>query len=979
MKREEEIKGRLAELVSKYKNLQITGRLDELSEATIKAVFIEPLFEFLGWNMKNTEEVSREEKVSHGRADYAFKISNVIKFFVEAKGADRPLDAKEIEQAINYAYHKSVPWAVLTNFGQLKIYNTEWVGKRFEENRFLEFTVDEYIDRFDELKMLGRESMVLGELDRYAERVGKKLKRKPVTTAIFENFLRWQKLLSRNIAEHDVINRLEKEEIAEGVQRLLNRFIFIRTCEDRSMENEILRGALRQWKLEKKKPLIRYLSDIFYDLNLVYDSDLFSPHFAGEVHVDNEIMEKVINELYESEDGTKWHFSDIDADVLGSIYEKYLATITSESGSVLTRESKRKEMGIFYTPTFIVDYIVKNTLGEVLSSLKYVRDIEKVRILDPACGSGSFLIKAYEILYECYRKLNTGDNELLLDDKLSQYSLNILTKNLYGVDLDKKAVEITQLNLLIRAARRRGRLPPLSGNIVRGNSLISGEPEELEEYFGKRWREKHPLNWEEKFPKVMEEGGFDVIIGNPPYVRIQSLDEDEVEYFNDKYKSATKNYDIYVLFVERGLSLLKRGGVLGYILPSKFFNADYGKGLRKVIAGGKFLYKIVNFKDFQVFDGATTYTCLLFLKKEKNAGFYYFEIGNRENFGHIKEIKDSFLIKKKQIQPLKDEVWNFSIGHEGVLIDGLKNIEIKLGDISKNIFQGLVTGADKIYFVDLIEEKARTSVVKNHFDGREYTIEKSILKKIIKGKEIGRWKIMWNRTLIVYPYLVRDGSARLIEMEELKKNYPGAYGYFSKYQKELKKRERNRFKNETNWHQFGRLQNIEKFEQPKIITQVLASRNSFTFDEEGEYYFVGGGNAGGYGIVLKEEFRNDYHFILSLLNSRLLEFYLKRISTPFRGGFFSYGKRFIERFPIILPPKSEREKIAKIALKQLDIGKFLVEKSGKETGEKKELEHEMVRLDEEIDKLVYEIYQISSNEVKIIEEETLKSAKGVDA
>jgi len=288
----------------------------------------------------------------------------------------------------------------------------------------------------------------------------------------------------------------------------------------------------------------------------------------------------------------------------------------------------------------------------------------------------------------------------------------------------------------------------------------------------------------------------------------------------------------------------------------------------------------------------------------------------------------------------------------------------------------LVTGADKIYFVDLIEEKARTSVVKNHFDGREYTIEKSILKKIIKGKEIGRWKIMWNRTLIVYPYLVRDGSARLIEMEELKKNYPGAYGYFSKYQKELKKRERNRFKNETNWHQFGRLQNIEKFEQPKIITQVLASRNSFTFDEEGEYYFVGGGNAGGYGIVLKEEFRNDYHFILSLLNSRLLEFYLKRISTPFRGGFFSYGKRFIERFPIILPPKSEREKIAKIALKQLDIGKFLVEKSGKETGEKKELEHEMERLDEEIDKLVYEIYQISSNEVKIIEEETLKSAKG---
>ena len=173
---------------------------------------------------------------------------------------------------------------------------------------------------------------------------------------------------------------------------------------------------------------------------------------------------------------------------------------------------------------------------------------------------------------------------------------------------------------------------------------------------------------------------------------------------------------------------------------------------------------------------------------------------------------------------------------------------------------------------------------------------------------------------------------------------------------------------ETNWYRFRRARSPEQFENPKIMTQVLASKNSFTFDEKDKYYFVGGGNAGGFGITLKEEYSKDYYFVTSLLNSKLLQFYLKNISTMFRGGFYSYGKRFIEKLPMIIPSEKEKSKLAELAKRQLENSKRLNEFRDKKTSESAKLEEEIKKTDNEIDELVYQLYGITDEEKKIIEE-----------
>lgn len=292
-------------------------------------------------------------------------------------------------------------------------------------------------------------------------------------------------------------------------------------------------------------------------------------------------------------------------------------------------------------------------------------------------------------------------------------------------------------------------------------------------------------------------------------------------------------------------------------------------------------------------------------------------------------------------------------------------VKTTLGTISENIFQGLVTGSDKIYFVDLVEDKGKQVKVRNRYDKKEYLLEKEILKKLLKGKEIRKWVVDWQGIYIVYPYLVNNKKARLITLEEIKANYPNTYQYFLSYEKELKAREDGRFKNNKDWHQFGRLQNIEKFEQIKIMTQVLSSKNSFTLDEKSQYYFVGGGNAGGYGISLKRDFESDYYVVLALLNSRILEFYLKHISTPFRGGFYSYGKRFIEKLPIVMP--REKERLTNLSKKQLELYRLLQSYGDKKTSETAKVELEIRETDKEINDVIYRLYGITAEEIKIIE------------
>jgi type I restriction-modification system DNA methylase subunit len=959
----EQAREQIKKLVEKYGILAQEKRISKYNEEMTKKDFILPLFRALGWDVENSAEVSAEEKISKGRVDYSFRINGIPKFFLEAKAMKVDLnDPKFIEQAINYSWLKGCTWAVLTDFEEVKIYNAEWKMSDLSQNMFFAIGCSQFLDDFERLWLLSRESFEQGRIDREAERWGKKSKRSPVGEQLLNDFTRFRELLSKNILKLNKDETITEEDLDEAVQRLLDRLIFIRNCEDRGLEEKQLLSALRMWN-DKEGEVIEGLRTIFGYFDHHYNSKIFSNHRCDHLQIDNATLSEAINGLYGTWYGTTtYDFSAIEADVLGNIYEQYLGHIlkkTEKVASVSENHAHRKEQGIYYTPTYIVDYIVKNTVGELLKEKKI--DVEKIRILDPACGSGSFLIKAFDALNGYYNEKEGGFNQAKLDvsgqDALYTRRTKILQNNIFGVDLDKQAVEIAQLNLLLKIAEKGHKLPLLQQNIKQGNSLID-DPNVA----GAR-----AFKWEEEFQNIMNDGGFDVVIGNPPYVRIQTLEENSVNFFNSHYKSATRNYDIYAIFVEKGLSLLKEGGILGFILPSKFFNADYGEGLRKIIAENKLLYKIVDFKDFQIFEGATTYTCLMFLKKAKNKSFDYLEIANKNELEKSKNLFSDVLQNSEQKQPNSNEPWSFVSNNSKSIMSNLEKIKLKLGGISSELFVGLQTSADPMYIVQILGEDGNMYHILNRKTGSQYKIEKDAVKKILMGKDIRRWTINWRNLGLLFPYLTQANKANLIEEENFRKTHPLAWQYLLDNKKYLDLRENGSWKNKENWHAYVYEKNLASFSQRKILTQVLSSKNSFTFDEKGEFYFVGGGNAGGYGIVLKNEYSEKYHSILALLNSKLLEFYLKKISTPFRGGFYSYGKRFIERLPIIIPSGEDEQKLSEFSKKQLERNKRLAEISYRQNDEVAQLEEEIKKTDAQIDDIVYKIYGITDEERKVIE------------
>jgi len=557
-------------LVERFARLSAHNR-KRYNEAATRQAFILPLFDALGWNTRDTREVSPEEQVSRGFVDFAFRIQGIPRFFLETKKIPADLDdPRWAQQAINYAWLKGVTWAVLTDFEGLKVFNAEWQETVPIRAIFKDLHWQQYLDRFDDLWLLSRPAVVEGALDRAAEAVGKKATRTPVSRLLFADLTAWRRELFRHLRPYNPTHSVE--QIDEAVQRILDRLIFIRTCEDREIEPVRLRPLLREWRDQgRKKNLLAQLNALFREFDAAYDSRLFAPHLCEELTSDPGPYERVIEGLYEAPGGYGlYDFNAIDADVLGTIYEQYLGHRAQdpEGKQVVDRRAKRKAQGIYYTPQFVVRYIVGQTLGRLLQERDY-EQARQVRLLDMSCGSGSFLIEAFDVL-DRYLASVRGQHHAPLslpgrgagvrvaagsgvrassplpglgegpgvraagDAHDLARRMEILTGNLYGVDLDAQAVEIARLNLLLKAVNQRGLLPPLD-NVRQGNSLISGTPAELEAAFGPDWRAKHPFNWEEEFPQIFTlpltgggqgEGGsgpgFDVIVGNPPYIRISN-------------------------------------------------------------------------------------------------------------------------------------------------------------------------------------------------------------------------------------------------------------------------------------------------------------------------------------------------------------------------------------------------------------------------------------------------------------------------
>jgi type I restriction-modification system DNA methylase subunit len=696
---------------------------------------------------------------------------------------------------------------------------------------------------------------------------------------------------------------LPVEQINEAVQRLLDRLIFIRNLEDREIEGENTLLSI----LKIKENIYPHLIPLFRNLDNEYNGLLFKQHFSEAISIDDKTIRDIIKGLCYPL--SPYQFDIIEPEILGRIYERFLGSkirlTENHQAKVEEKPEVRHAGGVYYTPQYIVDYIVKNTVGVKIQN-KSPEEIQSIKICDPACGSGSFLLGAFHYLIEYHRewyaKASTAvqkkyrddfytnvDNEIQLTLKKKT---EILKNNIFGVDIDREATEVAIMSLYLKILDEgydkgqfelflRGHiLPDMTGNIKCGNSLIDRKQLFDYDFFGDP--DITPFDWRE-----FNADGFDIIIGNPPYIRIQEMQEwapKTVKLYRELYKaSSAKNYDIYVIFIEKALSLLSSGGLMGMILPNKFMQQEYGEMIRSQISLNGNLYKLVNFKDFQVFKGATTYTCLLFLSKEENINFDYAECQKSEINVEFSKIDGSRIASTPWILHSRDDLEFF---------DKL-NVHPKLGEFCDNIFVGVQTSADKVFILEYEGENTAHYIVKSIALGKTIRVEKTWVRHIISGTDVKKYLHPEKRQLVIFPYDIVDGKPVLVSKKKFEAKAPKTWEYLLENKRVLESREKGKFKG-TGWYMFGRNQNIGLQDKPKICVPRLVQEIQAVYDENGAWCLD---NVDVGGVILKKEYQHLNCYIVGLLNSKLLSKYLSKISTPFRGGFWSCNRQYLEQLP----------------------------------------------------------------------------------
>ena len=990
------------------------------NETQVRREFIDPLFECLGWDIANRQgiaeaykEVIHEDAIKIGAftkaPDYCFRVAVTRKFFVEAKKPavnikDDPHSAFQLRR---YAWSAKLPLSILTNFEQFAVYDCRIKPARTDKAsvaRILYFTYKEYPDCWDEIAgIFSKTAVWAGSFDKFAE--SKKSKRgiATVDAAFLEEIEGWREQLARNLALRNP--RLGQRDLNYAVQVTIDRIIFLRMCEDRGIEQY---GQLMA--LQNGSAVYGRLKQLFRSADDRYNSGLFYFHpekdrseppdeLTPALTFDDKVLKDIIQGLYPPD--SPYEFSALPAEILGHVYEQFLGKVirltASHQAKVEDKPEVKKAGGVYYTPAYIVDYIVKHTVGKLLED-KTPKQAEKLRILDPACGSGSFLIGAYQYLLDWYRDRymeslrvkpgGTPEHTKVLYQTPGGWRLTtaerkrILLKNIYGVDIDPQAVEVTKLSLLLKVLEGESQetlerqrrmfheraLPDLASNIKCGNSLIGREffnGHQLSLFDEEERFKINVFDWESEFPAIMGAGGFDAVIGNPPYVRIQTLREWaplEVDHFKQHYKAAAKgNYDIYVVFLERGLQLLNQEGHLGFILPHKFFNAQYGQPLRELLAAGRHLAGIVHFGHEQVFAGATTYTCLMFLDKGGSDSCRFIRVDNLTDWAGNGGAVDG----KIPVSAITAGDWNFSVGNGAALFEKLSKLPVKLKGWAEKMAQGIRTSANEVYVLDVISATKNVVTAYSSQLDRNVKLERTLTAPFLQGREIKPYRILPYGKVIIIPYRMESGRAVLIDDDQMRSQYPKIMEYFLENRKYLESRERGRMRGRY-WYGFVYPKNIEVMRSSKILIPDIADHASFALDESGEYAFTSG-----YAVTLKSGVKESAKYVLGLLNSALLDFYLKRISTPMRGGFVRYFTQYIEQLPMRQidfadrADKARHEHMVSLVEQMLSLHQQLA--AANTAHDKTVLQRQIDATDGQIDRLVYALYGLTEEEIRIVE------------
>jgi hypothetical protein len=1028
----------IEDLVERFENNLASYKSGHYNETQVRREFLDPFFKALGWDIDNDQgfaeaykDVIHEDAVKVGTTtkapDYSFRIGGQRKFFLEAKkpSIDIKDDIHPAFQLRRYAWTMKLPLSVLTDFEEFAVYDCNVKPDKTDKAsnaRIFYLNYKDYLTHWDEITGIFSKNAVLkGSFDKYAADKKSKRGTSAVDVVFLEEIAGWREILARNIALRNP--DLSTKDLNYAVQAIVNRIVFLRICEDRGIER-----LMKLQDLLNGERVYPRLCELFRRADERYNSGIF--HFEKEpgrespdtltltLNIDDKPLKEIIKRLYYPD--SPYEFSVLPAEILGQVYEQFLGkVIRLTEGHRAVIEDKpevKKAGGVKYTPVYIVENIVGNTLGHILKG-KTPLEVVLITVLDPACGSGSFLIVAYQYLLDWHRDwyvqnlvpllqgglkpsspeirrllpgVETGKKGRKKEPELPIYQgrggewrlttverKRILLNNIYGVDIDRQAVEVTKLSLLLKVLEgendetiskqlklfQERALPDLSNNIKCGNSLIGWDilkdnPSLTQEEIDRI----NPFDWEKEFPEIFLRGGFSMLIGNPPYIRIQMMKEWaplEVEYYKQKYVSASKgNYDIYVVFVEKGLSLLNENGKLGFILPHKFFNANYGEPLRAKLAKGKHLSEIVHFGDQQVFTGATTYTCLLFINKSETDAFDFSKVTDLQRW-QSEHNADHVSIFATDIG---GSAWNFSAGKDITLLEKLKQFPLKLGEIA-HIFVGTQTSADDVFVLDKCRIENGIVIGFSKSLNSEVKVEATCTKPFLRGKQIRRYELPQADARLICPYEINESSTRLYADSEMIDCFPLAWKYLCANKFALVAREKGRFSG-SNWFAFGYPKSMTLFKKPKIIVPDYNNVPSFTFDLNGHFYKTG------YGVIVNHELLSPL-YILGLLNSPLLFRYLRSIGTSLRGGYIRFWTQFIEQLPIRTIDFSKPQDAARhdrmvfLVEQMLSLHEQLIE--ARTPHEQTGLLRQIEATDEQIDALVYELYGLTEEEINIVE------------
>mgnify|MGYP003800864615 CR=1 FL=1 len=949
-KRNMENKDRISKLnilVNHFKSNIDQYKSQSYDEANTRVDFIDKFFELLDWDVRNVEgysedyrEVVREDKVViEGKPkapDYSFRIGGIRKFFVEAKKPSVNIkeDVDPAFQVRRYAYTAKLPLSILTDFEEFAVYDTRIKPSRDDRasiGRVFYCTFDEYEKNFDFIfDTFSKNAILKGSFDKYVA----ENKNKKGTSEVDREFLKmieeWRSDLARSIA----LRNKDLEDVYAlntAVQTIIDRIIFLRIAEDRRMEEYgCLKAACRG------SGVYRLLDLLFRQADEKYNSGLFSvEEWISNLAIDDKIISSIVNGLYYPD--CPYELSVLPIEILGQIYEQFLGkTIRLTAGHQAKIEEKpevRKAGGVYYTPQYIVNYIVEHTVGAKIKGYK-PEEIESLRVLDPACGSGSFLVGAYHHLLGYHLEYYTDAKRIKKSvkvEKIYQVSENtyrlsteekrkILLNNIYGVDIDHQAVEVTKLSLLLKLmedenVESAGKLfkhshekllPDLSENIKCGNSLIGSDfydDKNMSLFDKEELRKVNVFDWKERFPVVFRNGGFDCVIGNPPYSYI--LAKEEQAYYENQYKHQDYQKDLYLLFLERYYYLLKESGFLGVIISNTWLQSLTFKSIRRYLTSHYHWLNVLHIPE-KVFNAVVDTHVIVFEKSRPRDVPFNIEIMKNGKATH------SHSLSMNEIPFNGDPINIVSDRISRSLIAKIEKFSVPLSTVFK-VYNGV-----KPFEKGKGNPPQSDTVMKEKPFVREGDKPGPEWKPLLRGSLIRRYKNLWDN------------------------NYWVLYG---------------------EWLAAPRDPVI--FEEPlKIMVRQTGDSIIATIVESG---FIARNNIH---IIISPDNIYNIKYLLGLLNSRLTNFYYSFINPEKGEALAEVKKEHVEKLAIkhldlSSNDKDKHDRLVSLVDQMLATQKDL--HSAKTDADKKTYQQKADLIDRQIDKLVYELYSLTDEEIAIVE------------